>query len=91
MAEAPNGDLMMIENNVPSDIWFASNKTDAYGANKEVKLFALLSVPAAEGTGIYSSSTDPITLYVNIQHSAVNDGDATWAITPNACYRRHGH
>lgn len=82
LAEAPNGDLIMIEDNVPSDIWFASTKkVDAYGASKKVELFASLTDPGAEGTGIYFSPTDPSTLYVNIQHSAADDGDGTWAIT----------
>ena len=81
LAEAPNGDLIMIEDNKPSDIWFASRKTDEFGASKEVKLFASLTDPSAEGTGIYFSPTDPKTLYVNIQHSAAEDGDGTWAIT----------
>jgi hypothetical protein len=81
LAEAPNGDLIMIEDNKPSDIWFASTVTDKYGASKDVDLFASLSDPSAEGTGIYFSPTDDKTLYVNIQHSANDDGDGTWAIT----------
>ncbi len=81
LAEAPNGDLIMIEDNKPSDIWFASRKTDELGASKSVKLFASLTDPDAEGTGIYFSPTDPKTLYVNIQHSTAEDGDGTWAIT----------
>ena len=81
LAEAPNGDLIMIEDNKPSDIWFASRKTNKFGASKKVRLFASLTDPSAEGTGIYFSPTDPKTLYVNIQHSAAEDGDGTWAIT----------
>lgn len=81
LAEAPNGDLVMIEDNSPSDIWFASTKTNEFGASKEVKLFASLTDPGAEGTGIYFSPLDDKTLYVNVQHSAADDGDATWAIT----------
>lgn len=81
LAEAPNGDLVMIEDNKPSDIWFASIKTNKFGASKKVKLFASLTDPKAEGTGIYFSPTDHKTLYVNIQHSAAEDGDGTWAIT----------
>ena len=88
LAEAPNGDLIMIEDNKPSDIWFASTKrVNKFGASKKVKLFASLSDPSAEGTGIYFSPTDPNTLYVNIQHSAAEDGDGTWAISK----RKHGH
>jgi secreted PhoX family phosphatase len=88
LAEAPNGDLIMIEDNKPSDIWFASTaKVNQYGASKKVKLFASLTDPGAEGTGIYFSPTDPHTLYVNIQHSAAADGDGTWAISKN----KHSH
>lgn len=82
LAEAPNGDLILIEDNNPSDIWFAStHKVNAVGASKRVKLFASLSDPGAEGTGLYFSPLDPETMYVNVQHSAAEDGDGTWAIT----------
>jgi len=81
LAEAPNGDLIMIEDNKPSDIWFASTRSGKYGTSKDVDLFASLTDPEAEGTGIYFSPTDDKTLYVNIQHSAAEDGDGTWAIT----------
>lgn len=90
LAEAPNGDLIMIEDNKPSDIWFASTKkVNKYGASKKVKLFASLTDPGAEGTGIYFSPQDPNTLYVNVQHSAAPDGDGTWAITKNKKERDH--
>lgn len=88
LAEAPNGDLIMIEDNKPSDIWFASTKTNKFGASKNVRLFASLTDPGAEGTGIYFSPLDDDTLYVNVQHSAAEDGDATWAITRDK--RHHG-
>ena len=81
LAEAPNGDLIMIEDNKPSDIWFASTETNEYGASVDVRHFASLTDPGAEGTGIYFSPLDDKTLYVNIQHSEAIDGDATWAIT----------
>ncbi len=83
LAESPDGRLVMVEDNVPSDIWFASARTDNFGYAKEVELFASLTDPQAEGTGIYFSPLDPKTLYVNVQHSATEDGDATWAITRN--------
>lgn len=84
LAESPDGRLIMIEDNSPSDIWFASTKkVNEYGASKDVKLFASLTDPGAEGTGIYFSPTDPDTLYVNVQHSEAEDGDGTWAITKN--------
>lgn len=84
LAEAPNGDLVMIEDNTPSDIWIASQVTNEYGASRYVALFASLTDPEAEGTGIYISPADPKTLYVNIQHSAAEDGDGTWAISREA-------
>jgi secreted PhoX family phosphatase len=71
----------MIEDNKPSDICFASTHTNPYGASRNVKLFASLTDPGTEGTGIYISPTDPQTLYVNIQHSEAEDGDGTWAIS----------
>jgi secreted PhoX family phosphatase len=77
----------VIEDNVPSDIWFASRKTNEYGTSVDVSLFASLTDPEAEGTGIYFSPQDPKTLYVNVQHSAADDGDATWAISRKG----HGH
>lgn len=81
LAETPDGRLMVIEDNKPSDIWVASKKTNKFGAAKKVELFGSLTDPKAEGTGIYFSPQDPDTLYVNVQHSAAEDGDATWAIS----------
>jgi len=80
LAESPNGDLLIIEDNVPSDIWWADKDLDDDGSADLVRLFASLSDPEAEGTGIYFGS-DPKTLLVNVQHSAAADGDGTWAIT----------
>lgn len=80
LAEAPDGRLVIVEDNVPSDIWFAADE-NGDGVADTVELFASLSDYGAEGTGIYFSPFDPTTLYVNIQHSQVADGDATWAIT----------
>lgn len=82
LAEAAGGILVMVEDNKPSDIWYASTKdVNANGAANRVRLFASLTDPGAEGTGIYFSPTAPKTMYVNIQHSEADDGDGTWAIT----------
>ncbi len=81
LAQTPDGRLIVIEDNKPSDIWVTSKETNKYGAAEKVSLFASLTDPGAEGTGIYFSPNDPNTLYVNVQHSAADDGDATWAIT----------
>jgi len=89
LAETPDGRLIVVEDNKPSDIWVASTKTNDFGAAKEVKLFASLSDPSAEGTGIYFSPQDPHTLFVNIQHSENEDGDGTWAITRKKGYQEY--
>lgn len=80
LAQTPDGKLIIVEDNVPSDIWIADKDRDGDGAADAVWLFASLTDPGAEGTGIYFGK-DPKTMFVNVQHSAVDDGDATWAIT----------
>jgi hypothetical protein len=87
LAESPDGRLVMVEDNVPSDIWFASTRTNEFGASRAVDLFASLTDPDAEGTGIYFSPNSPDTLYVNVQHSAAPDGDGTWAISRKRPHR----
>lgn len=90
LAESPDGRLVMVEDNKPSDIWFASTqKVNKYGASQYVKLFASLSDPGAEATGIYFSPKKRNTLYVNIQHSAADDGDGTWALTETRWHQRN--
>ncbi len=83
LATSPDGQLVIIEDNKPSDIWFASTATNEFGASKKVRLFASLYDPEAEGTGIYFNPDDPATLYVNVQHSKAADGDGTWVIIRN--------
>ncbi|HEY9050260.1 MAG TPA: alkaline phosphatase PhoX [Gammaproteobacteria bacterium] len=90
LAATPDGKLVMIEDNVPSDIWVASKDHNHDGAAESIELFASLTDPGAEGTGIYFGK-DPKTMFVNIQHSAAVDGDGTWAITKNRGHgKRHG-
>jgi len=77
LAEGPDHRLWVVEDNVPSDIWVAQGRG---GRASSVDLFASLTDPGAEGTGIYFGK-DPRNLFVNVQHSAAADGDGTWAIT----------
>ncbi|MCB1877150.1 MAG: DUF839 domain-containing protein [Chromatiales bacterium] len=79
LAKSPDRRLVIVEDNVPSDIWFAED-TDGDGVADSVELFASLSDYGAEGTGIYFNPKKSNTLYVNIQHSKEEDGDGTWAI-----------
>ncbi len=80
LAATPDGRLMLIEDNKPSDIWIADKDHNGDGQADGLHLFASLTDPGAEGSGIYFG-TDPNILFVNIQHSARKDGDGTWAIT----------
>ena len=80
LAATPDGRLMLIEDNKPSDIWIADKDHNGDGRADGLQLFASLTDPGAEGSGIYFG-TDPNILFVNIQHSAREDGDGTWAIT----------
>ncbi len=80
LAVTPDGKLMIIEDNLPSDIWVASPDNNRDGMADRVWLFGSLSDPKAEGSGIYFGK-DPHTLFVNVQHSAAPDGDGTWAIS----------
>jgi hypothetical protein len=79
LAQTPDGKLIIVEDNVPSDIWIAERDGNNDGMADEVNLFASLSDPRAEGTGIYFGK-NPKAMFVNVQHSAADDGDATWAI-----------
>ena len=78
LAAGPTGDLWIVEDNTPSDIWVAKKTNDGVAA--KVELFASLVDPDAEASGIYFGK-DPHTLYVNIQHPAKPLADGTWAIT----------
>jgi secreted PhoX family phosphatase len=79
LAKGPNGELWIVEDNIPSDIWVARRDRDRDGVADRVRLFASLKDSAAEGTGIYFGK-DPRTLYVNVQHPAKPLADGTWAI-----------
>ncbi|GGB81153.1 hypothetical protein GCM10011352_03590 [Marinobacterium zhoushanense] len=79
LAKTPDGKLVIVEDNVPSDIWIAQPSHKNVGKADWTKLFASLTDDGAEGTGIYFGQ-DPDTLFVNVQHSKHDDGDGTWAI-----------
>jgi secreted PhoX family phosphatase len=63
------GNLWIVEDNVPSDIWVAAPDLDGNSRADSVHLFASLADAGAEGTGIYFGR-DPGKLCVNVQHSA---------------------
>jgi secreted PhoX family phosphatase len=69
LASDAAGNLWLVEDNVPSDIWVATPDLDGDGRADSVSLFASLADAGAEGTGIYFGQ-DSHKLYVNVQHSA---------------------
>lgn len=79
LANGPDGNLWIVEDNENSDIWVALPDDDGDGYSDGVHLFASLKDRTAEGTGIYFGK-DPHTLFVNIQHSETGN-DKTMAIS----------
>lgn len=86
LANGPDGNLWIVEDNDNSDIWVALPDRDGDGLSDGVHLFASLKDKPAEGTGIYFGK-DPRTLYVNVQHSGTGN-DKTMAISKR---QRHSH
>jgi secreted PhoX family phosphatase len=75
------GNLYIVEDNSSeSDIWVATPDLDNDGRADSVELFATLTTPGAEGTGIYFARTQPRAMFVNVQHAA-NGNDMTILIT----------
>lgn len=70
LASDTAGNLYIVEDNSPADIWVAGKDLDGDGAADEVSLFATLTTLGAEGTGIYFARTMPGAMFVNVQHAA---------------------
>jgi hypothetical protein len=62
---------MIVQDNVPSDSWFAGKEHDNDGAADGVWLFGSPSDPGAGGTGIYFGKGPKTLFVVNVQQSAV--------------------
>lgn len=78
LAKDAEGNLWIVEDNVPSDIWAAPRGRG--GVARSVNLFASMVDPGAEGTGIYWGGKDSNTLFVNVQHPDKPLADGTWMI-----------
>lgn len=79
LAQGPDGNLWIVEDNYLSDVW-VTGKATANGTAGSVELFAALKDTGAEISGIYFGK-DPKTLYLNVQHPDKDLADGTWAIT----------
>jgi len=80
LASDSAGNLYIVEDNSPSDVWVATPDQNGDGVSDSVVLFATLTTPGAEGTGIYFARTMPKTLLINVQHAA-DGNDMTIAIS----------
>lgn len=74
------GNLYIVEDNNPADIWVATPDLDKDGRADSVLLFATLTTPGSEGTGIYFAPSQPRAMFVNVQHPA-DGNDMTILIT----------
>jgi sugar lactone lactonase YvrE len=79
LARDAAGNLWIVEDNEPSDIWVATPDADGDGRADRVALFGSLSTPGAEASGMYFG-TEPATLFVNVQHTD-DANDMTLAVS----------
>lgn len=77
LASDGNGNLYIVEDNSPGDIWIATPDKDGDGQADEVVVFATLTAKA-EPTGLYFAKDSNIA-YVNVQDAA-DGNDMTIAI-----------
>jgi secreted PhoX family phosphatase len=73
LASDAAGNLYIVEDNTPSDVWVATPDLDNDGRADAVHLFATLTTPGAEGTGIYFAPTEPGAMFINVQHAATGN------------------
>jgi len=74
------GNLYIVEDNTPADIWVATPDLNGDGRADSVHLFATLTSPGSEGTGIYFARTQPRAMFINVQHPT-DGNDRTILIT----------
>lgn len=79
LAVDTDGNIYIVEDETPGDIWFAHDP-DHDGVANELALWASLSTVGAEPTGLYFVPHDPGVAYVSVQHpfsaAAVFNGNA---------------
>ena len=80
LASDTAGNLYIVEDNNPADIWVATPDLNRDGRADQVHLFATVTTPGSEGTGIYFARTQPRAMFVNVQHPS-DGNDLTILIT----------
>lgn len=79
LAVGPNGEIYIIEDQNPGDIW-AAYDADNDGVAESVALFATLGESGSEPTGFILDPKTGNSFIVSIQHPSTGN-DALWAIT----------
>src|SRR5262245_2319170 len=74
------GNLYIVEDNSPADIWVATPDLDKDGRADSVHLLGTLTSVGSEGTGIYFARTQPHAMFINVQHPS-DGNDMTILIT----------
>lgn len=79
LATDGDGNLYIVEDNEPGDVWFAED-VDRDGVAERVALWATLTAPGSEPTGLFFDPRNPDIAYINVQHPSTPLGDATFRI-----------
>jgi len=79
LAVGPNGEIYVVEDNNPGDIWVATD-ADNDGVAESITRFASLGVSGSEPTGLILDRNDADTFLVCVMHPS-SGNDALWAIT----------
>ncbi|MEZ6194365.1 MAG: DUF839 domain-containing protein [Planctomycetota bacterium] len=76
------GDIYIIEDQNPGDIWKARD-ADRDGVAESIGLFASMGIPGAEPTGFIADPNDPFRFIVCVQHPS-SGNDALWSLRTRA-------
>lgn len=85
LANDAEGNLWIIEDNKPSDVWVAKSDSNDDGYADSVDRFASLSAKGAEATGLYFPKHKR-QFYINVQHTD-SANDKTIAISQTAAVK----
>ena len=72
LAVDAEGNIYVIEDNSPGDIWLL-NDPDGDGVANQAKLWASLATPGSEPTGLYINPLKPDEAFVNVQHPSTGN------------------
>ena len=79
LAVGPHGEVYVVEDNNPGDVWVATDLNDD-GVAERVARFASLGVRGSEPSGLILDRNDADTFLVCVMHPS-SGNDALWAIT----------